>query len=125
MPIATRLDQNVDHIAVLVDRTPEILTLASNGDEELVQVPRVAQPTFSPLQPAGVIASELPAPLADGLVGDGDAPLRQEVLHVSQAQAKPEIEPDGVADDLGREPVSVVARSWRAHPGSLPATPST
>ena len=53
-PITTRLDEDVDHIAVLVDGPPEILTLALDVDEELVQVPRIAQPTFPPLQCMGV-----------------------------------------------------------------------
>ncbi len=68
--IATWLDEDVDHIAVLVDGTPEIVPLTPDGDEELVQVPRVAQSTLSPLEPAGVLGAELPTPLPDGLVGD-------------------------------------------------------
>ncbi len=41
--IATRLDKDVDHIAVLIDGSPEILPLALDRDEELVQVPCVSQ----------------------------------------------------------------------------------
>ena len=80
--IATRLDEDVDHIAALVDGTPEIPPLALDRDEELVQVPRVTQSSFSPLQRAGVIGAKLPAPLSDGLVGDGDSAFRQEILDV-------------------------------------------
>ena len=76
-PITPRLDEDVDHIAVLVDGTPEMLTLALDVDEELVQVPRIAQSPFSPLQRPGILGAELPAPVADGLVGDGDSTLRQ------------------------------------------------
>ena len=110
MPISTRLDQDVDHVTVLVDGTPEVLTLALDVDEELVQVPRVAQATFSPLQPASVLSAELPAPLPDCLVGHGDAALRQEVLDVSEAQAEAVVEPDGMGDDLGWKAVATVAR---------------
>jgi len=42
-PVTTWLDEDVHHIAVLVDGTPEILALTQDGDEELVQVPRIAQ----------------------------------------------------------------------------------
>jgi hypothetical protein len=35
-------DQNVQHIPVLVDGTPEVVGLASDRDEHLVQVPLVA-----------------------------------------------------------------------------------
>ena len=38
--IAARLDEDVDHVAVLVNRTPEIVPVALDGYEELIQVPR-------------------------------------------------------------------------------------
>ena len=47
--VATRLDEDIDHVTILINRTPEILPLTLNGDEHLVQVPRVAQATLSPL----------------------------------------------------------------------------
>ena len=40
--IATRLHEDVDDIAVLIDSAPEILPLTPDRDEELVQVPGVA-----------------------------------------------------------------------------------
>ena len=46
MPIAPRLDENIDHVSVLDDGAPEILPLAQDHHEELVQVPRVAQATL-------------------------------------------------------------------------------
>ena len=43
--IASRLHEDVDHVAVLVHGAPEILSPALNGDEELVQMPK------SPIRP--------------------------------------------------------------------------
>ena len=40
--ITARLDKDVDHIAVPVDGKPEILTLAMDVDEDLVQVPSIS-----------------------------------------------------------------------------------
>ncbi len=40
-PIATWLDEDVDHVAVLIDGTPEIAPLTLDDHEEFVQVPRV------------------------------------------------------------------------------------
>ena len=71
-PIAARLEQDVDHIAVLVDGAPEIMLLALDSQEEFIQVPRIAQPTLSPLEGTGVFGTELPTPLSDGFVGDQD-----------------------------------------------------
>jgi hypothetical protein len=44
--IAARLQQNVDHVTVLVDGTPKILLLAVDSNEQLVQIPGIAQPTL-------------------------------------------------------------------------------
>ena len=50
--------------------------------------------------------AELERPLAHGLVADGDAARGQQLLDHPQAEREAEIEPDGVADDLRREPVA-------------------
>jgi hypothetical protein len=48
-PIAARLEQDVDHVAVLVDRTPETVLLTPDVHEEFIQVPRIAQRPCRPL----------------------------------------------------------------------------
>jgi len=96
--ISASLNEDVDHVAVLADGSPEIMPLALNRHEELVQVPRVTQSPFSSFQCAGTSGAELPTPPTDGLVGDGDSPLRQQILDVSEAQAEPVIKPHSVAD---------------------------
>src|SRR5713226_1298600 len=48
-PIAPGLHEDVDHVAVFVDRPPEIMLLALDIDEQFVQVPRVThRPAASP-----------------------------------------------------------------------------
>jgi hypothetical protein len=37
--VASALDQDVEHGAVLVDRPPEIVQLAADAEEDLIQVP--------------------------------------------------------------------------------------
>ena len=113
MPIATRLDKDVDHVAVLIDGAPEIAPLTLDGHEEFVQVPRVTQATLSPLEPTGILGTEFLTPLPDGFVGNDNSALCQEILDISEAQAEAMVEPDGVADDLRRESVSSVARVLR------------
>jgi hypothetical protein len=58
-PIATRLDKDVNYIAVLIDSTPEIVSvlLTLDGYEELIQVPRIAQATLSPLEPTRIFGT--------------------------------------------------------------------
>ena len=49
--VTPALDHDIEHLAVLVDRTPEVVQLADDADEHLVQVPLVAGSWTSPLQP--------------------------------------------------------------------------
>jgi len=125
MPIATQLDEDVDHITVLVNGAPEIVLLTPNVHEEFIQVPRIAQPTLATLERTSVLGTELQTPQSDGLVSDDDPPLCQEIFDISEAQAEAVVEPNGMADDLRREPVSAVAGCVAIHPASLPDTRST
>ncbi len=124
-PIAARLDEDVDRVAVLIDRTPEIVSLALDGHEEFVQVSRVAQTTLVTFERTGVLETELQTPQSDGLVCDHDPPLCQEIFDISEAQTEAVVEPNGMADDLRRESVSAVAGCVVIHPASLPDAPST
>ena len=40
--VAVRLNQDVDHVAVLIHGTPQILLLAVDSNEDFVQVPNIA-----------------------------------------------------------------------------------
>src|SRR5664279_2914137 len=63
---------------------------------------------------------EMVHPAPNGLVGDHDAALRQQIFDVAKAQCEPEIEPDRLLDDLRREPVPFVA-DFLHSPGYLTA----
>jgi hypothetical protein len=45
--IAARLQQNIDHITILIHGTPKILLLAVDSDEEFVQIPGVTEASLS------------------------------------------------------------------------------
>jgi hypothetical protein len=103
------LNEDVDHISILVDSPPEIVALALYVHEEFIQVPDVSLATMPTSEVPSVPDSELLTPLPDRFVGDDDSPLCQELLNISEAQTESMIQPDPVTDDLGRKPVSVVA----------------
>ena len=105
--------------AVLVDRPPEVVQLAPDPDEDLVQVPLVARPGSAPLERGGEGVTKPPAPGADALVADHDAALGQNRLDLAQAQAEAVPEPHRMADDLGREAETAV-RVGRPHAHTLP-----
>lgn len=120
-PISSRLHEDVDHVAVLVDGAPQVLKLALDGDEDLVEIPDVTESAPLTPQAAGILAAKLPAPLPDRLVRDSNSTFGEQVLHVSQAQGKAVVQPDGATDDLGREPMAAVTDCSRGHEPSLPS----
>ncbi len=84
--VATRLDEDVDDVAILIDGTPEILPLSLDRDEDLVQVPRVSQASLSALESTGVFRPEFDAPKSDRFIGNRNAALSQQILNISKAQ---------------------------------------
>ena len=66
-PIAPGLDEDVDHIAVLVNGTPQILPPALDVHEQFVQVPGVAQASSPAPERTGVRRTECPTPLPKAL----------------------------------------------------------
>jgi hypothetical protein len=61
--VSARLDQNIEHVAVLVDRAPQIPLCAVDLDEHLIEVPVVAPP---PTTTAQLVRLLLPEPVAPG-----------------------------------------------------------
>jgi hypothetical protein len=107
--IAPALSQDVEHIIVLVDGAPQVMALAIDGEENLVQMPFIPRARPSALQLIRLLLPKLPTPLTDGLVGHVDATLEQEFLHVAVAQREARIEPDSMADDFAGKAVVLVA----------------
>jgi hypothetical protein len=107
--IAPALDQDVKHVIVLIDSAPQVMALAIDGQKDLVEMPFIPGARPSALQLIGVILPKLQTPLADGLVGHGDAALEQELLHIAVAQRAAIIEPDSMADEITGEAVVLVA----------------
>jgi hypothetical protein len=94
----------------LVDGAPEILQLAVDSKEDLVQMPVVAEPALSSLQLADIIWAELLTPQPNRFIRYGDASFRQEILDIPEAEAETMVGPYRLADDLGRKPIAGVAR---------------
>jgi hypothetical protein len=113
--VSARLDQNVEHVAVLVDRAPQVPLCAVDLDEHLIQVPFVAQP---PTTTAQLVRILLPEPLTPGphrLIGHVDTTSEHQLLHVAEAQREPVIQPDATADDLGWKPEPFIRRACSGH----------
>ena len=119
-PITPRLHDDVQDFALVVDGAPEIMNLAADPDEDLVQMPASRRPWPAPSDPCGIDPAELERPSTYRLVGDVDAAFREEILDIAVAQGEPEIEPDRMLDDRGRKSVADVR--WAAK-SPLPTLP--
>ena len=105
--VAPGLNPDVQHITVLIHRSPQVIALAIDAEINLIQMSLVAPTRGAAARRVGKVLAEFQTPRADRLVGDHDAARGQQFLDIAIAQGEAEIEPDGVADDLRRV---VVAR---------------
>jgi hypothetical protein len=85
------------------------MALALDGHKDLIERPCVPGPRLSALQPIGVILLIIATSLTDGFIGDADAALPQEFLHIAVAQREVCIEPDAMMEELTGETVLLVA----------------
>jgi hypothetical protein len=61
--VASALDQGLEHKAVLIDRAPQVVLLARDRHDHLVEVPLVAALWPASADPVGDLAAKLQAPL--------------------------------------------------------------
>src|ERR1700745_2651198 len=93
------LDQNVEDDAGLVHGSPQTMLHPGNFARDLMKMPFVANPGKAATDLIGEPLAEFACPLPHGFVADDDA----------QPEREAEVEPDGMADDLGREAIPGVA----------------
>ena len=103
--VAAALNQQVEDLALVIDGPPEVHPLPGDPHHHLVQVPSVARPRAPLAQPSRDRRTEFQHPAPHRFVGDVEPALGQQFLDIAVAQGEPEIEPDRVLDDLGREPM--------------------
>ena len=122
--IRPRLHEDVDHVAVFIHGSPQVVQPPADLDEHFVQMPGVAHPVSPASQAPRILAPERQTPLADRLIRDGDTAFREEILDLSETQANAVVDPDGVTDDVSGKAVSAIAGRRARHlptlsPGAL------
>ena len=117
--VASRLDDFIEDISVRIDRPPQQMLFAADGDDDLIEVPDIAAARSLALQAAGIIAPELRRPSSHRLVGDDNAALLQHLLDQAKAQREAKVQPHRMRDDRRRKPMPLVADGGRRHVGDL------
>jgi hypothetical protein len=110
MLITSRLDQDVEHDAVLIDGSPQPVATTTDADRHFVEIPIVARSRSATPQLQSEGGSELGAPAPYGLVADLNAAFSHEFLDSAKAQVEAKVQPDSVGDDLGWVAMSAVQR---------------
>src|SRR6266851_8978927 len=103
-----KMTLEVEDLAFVVGRAPEIHPLASDPDHHLVQVPAIARPRTVMPQPLRDHRSEFQYPIADALVGEVEPTLCKQLLNVAIAQGEAQVEPNRVLNHGRREPVPAI-----------------
>ena len=103
------LHEDIQDLAVLVYRAPQVTALSVHRDKHLVEVPQRVRPRPMMSKSVSDLRTELGNPAADRFVGHLDAAFSQQLLNVAKAQGKAGIEPYRRLDNLGREVAVTVA----------------
>src|SRR5262252_10732874 len=72
-------------------------------------MPFVARPRQAATDMTGELLAKFACPLPYGFVADDDAARGQQLLHHAKTEREAEIQPHGMSDDLGREPIPGIA----------------
>jgi hypothetical protein len=118
--VASALHQHVEHLAFVIDGTPEIHLPAGSPHHHLVQVPTIAGPRASPAQPPGDPRPELKHPTPHRFVREVEPTLGEQILHVAVAQGEAKVEPNSVLDNRRRKPVAAIREQGHGERLSYP-----
>lgn len=102
------LHKDVEHNAVLINGSPEVMSNAVDLEENLIQMPLVAGSSTPSPEAIGIRFAELVAPAPDCFVANHHATCSHHLFYITKAHAEPEVEPNAFRDDLSRESVATV-----------------
>ena len=80
--------QNIQDVAVLDHRPPEIAALPTNSDEDLIQLPDITQPAMPAPEVPSIGAPEFGIPQSDRLVGDCNDTLGEKIFDIPEAEGE-------------------------------------
>jgi len=107
--VGSTLDQDREQIAVLINGRPQIMLFGADFKKHLIEMPFVASLRTASTQLVGRVLAEFAARLSNGFVGQDNAPGGHEFFDITITEREAKLEPDGVADNIGREALAGVA----------------
>jgi hypothetical protein len=118
--LAAALPQEIQAVAVLIHRPPEVVALALDGEKDLIEMPCVTGLRTPIAELMGSRLAEFATPFPNRFVRDADAPSNQQLFDIPVAETDPLVPPDPMADDLGgKAGVLLAVRRSCAHMPSM------
>ena len=75
LPISSMSHRNIDDVPILIDDSPQIVTLTTDCDKEFVNMPDVPKSSPLPAQRSSIGRAKIHAPVPNRLIRDDDAAL--------------------------------------------------
>jgi hypothetical protein len=117
--ISSALDDLIENVTDLINGTPKPVFSASDRNHNVVQMPNVLARRPPATALLCVCRPEFPPRSPDRFISDDDPAFEQQFLDQTQAQRKPEIEPDCMGDDRRRKTMVLIADGRRGHDDQL------
>jgi hypothetical protein len=106
---AAVLHQDVQDLAVLIHRPPEVMARAMDGEKDLIEMPFVTGLRRPIAELVGILLAECATPFPNRFVRDDDATSEQQLFDIPVAEIEPIVQPAPRADDLGGKAVVFIA----------------
>jgi hypothetical protein len=113
--VASALNQDIEHDPGLVHGAPQPMLHTGDLYNDLVEMPFVADAREPATDSVRERLAKFARPLPHRFVANSDAASGQQLLDHPQPEREPEIQPDGVANDLAWEPITGIASASRCH----------
>jgi len=94
---------------MLINSPPKPTLLASDFNDDLVQMPNISQRMLSTPKMSSDLWSEFDSPSPARFVRNVNTAFEEHFLNFTQAEIEANVEPDRVGDDFGREAMTFVA----------------
>src|SRR6266704_6322255 len=109
--VASALNQNIEDISILIDRSPQVVFFASDREYDLIHVPFVATARAAMTQFIGIGLTKFEAPLPHRFIRDQNASLGHELFDVAKTEREAEVQPHTMTDHFRREAKAFVLGS--------------
>ncbi|MFT6056895.1 MAG: hypothetical protein ACJAS2_001173 [Pseudohongiellaceae bacterium] len=106
--ITPPLQEYINNLTTLVHSTPQIMLLASNLHEHLINEERIAVSLMLSSQASGIFRSKLVAPQSNRFMADRDISLSQQIFYVSMTEVESVIKPNHILNYFRGKSVTFV-----------------